>query len=347
MEASQSSQTAFSSVKLTDAIPAQADNRPVTDPVPFPDLSHCGKSAYTAFDFSYVTPHKVDPKIVEMTRQRVVDLWNKQFDAKNLKNNLDFTTFKEHLHDFKKKYDGDITIEGYATSQGQKLNTVKWFWGHHIWFGNGAEKFEVGDHMGDKWLLDVVAWFTQYNLPFDTFQNKEILDVGTWTGATTYMLSALGAKHIYSVEEARKYSMFNHYVSESYKLPVTTVPRSLYDLERPDMQGKFDIVYFPGVLYHLSDPVLGLRILYNRLKIGGMIIVETMTGDGDQKCWYQRITGPGNNYFGTTPEILYNMLEDVGFERIVAGSVRRAEAFAIKVREKPMKLAGLARRDVC
>jgi len=68
-----------------------------------------------------------------------------------------------------------------------------------------------------------------------------------------------------------------------------------------------------------------------------MIVVETMTGIAGSKTWYQRITDKGNNYFGTTPEVLKAMLEDVGFERIVVGSTRRAEAMAIKLQHKPVK----------
>ena len=65
-----------------------------------------------------------------------------------------------------------------------------------------------------------------------------------------------------------KYSMFTRFVSDSYQLPVQAVARSLYELEIEALHEAFDIVYFPGVLYHLSDPLLALRILYNRLKIG-------------------------------------------------------------------------------
>ena len=38
---------------------------------------------------------------------------------------------------------------------------------------------------------------------------------------------------------------------------------------------KYDVAYFPGVIYHLSDPVLGLRRLYNGLSDGGACLVET------------------------------------------------------------------------
>ena len=73
-------------------------------------------------------------------------------------------------------------------------------------------------------------------------------------------LLPLGPANIVSVEEAVKYSLFTQYVSDSYQLPVRVISRSLYELEVKEMQEVFDIVYFPGVLYHLSDPVMALRI---------------------------------------------------------------------------------------
>lgn len=106
---------------------------------------------------------------------------------------------------FKDNYDGDLAIEGYTSGAGQKRNAAQWFWGHHIWLGAGEEKFEVSDHMGDKWLRDITAFISSYGLSEDTLRDAVILDVGTWAGSTTYMLASLGAKHIYSCEEGHKY----------------------------------------------------------------------------------------------------------------------------------------------
>ena len=125
------------------------------------------------------------------------------------------------------------------------------------------------------------------------------------------------------------------------------ISRSLYELEVKEMQEVFDIVYFPGVLYHLSDPVMALRILYNRLKIGGIIIIETMVPIPFAELDYDRITGKGNNYFTCGPKVLGEWLEDVGFTSIVAGRLRRTEAIARKEKRVSMKQAGLARRDLC
>jgi len=309
---------------------------------PLPSREHClVVPPATSFNFSYRIPHKVPVANIKST---IMNLWTARFNESKLRG-IDFSSFKKGLLGFKDNFDGDVANEGYNSSAGQKQNTVTWTWGHHLWFGTGPDRFEVSDHMGDKWLLDMESFINNYGMSVDTFKNKTILDVGTWTGATTYMLCAMGAKHVVSVEEAKKYSAFTQYVVKSYELPVTTVPQSLYDLEVPELHAKFDIVYFPGVIYHLSDPVLALRILFNRLKLGGIIIVETMSADvvlGGGKhasIAYDRITRTGNNYFGLSARVLREMMEDVGFSDVVA--------IGKKTRTAPMKQAGLSRRDIC
>ncbi len=122
---------------------------------------------------------------------------------------------------------------------------------------------------------------------------------------------------------------------------------SLYDLEIPELMEKFDIVYFVGVIYHLSDPMLALRILYNRLRVGGIIIVESLGPPGSEPLTYDRISNENNNYFLLSPDVLKDMLEDVGFSDIKAFHFRRTEAIARKASRKPMKTVGLSRRDVC
>lgn len=316
----------------------------------FPDRTRCkSEMPPTQRTFTYSQPNAAyrSSPLYQEVKNKVVTLRTNRFLPEKLRSGLSFADFKRELFSFKDKYDGNLEIEGYESAKGQKGNTVQWFWGHHIWFGEGDDKFEVRDHMGDKWLEDIVAWIVGYGLPIETFSGATILDIGSWTGSTTYALASLGASHIVSVEEAVKYSLFTQYVSDSYQFPVRVISRSLYELEVKEMQEVFDIVYFPGVLYHLSDPVMALRILYNRLKIGGIIIIETMVPIPFAELDYDRITGKGNNYFTCGPKVLGEWLEDVGFTSIVAGRLRRTEAIARKEKRVSMKQAGLARRDLC
>lgn len=90
------------------------------------------------------------------------------------------------------------------------------------------------------------------------------------------MLASLGAS-VYSIEEVRKYGRMAQFLVDSFGLSgsVHIDSRSPYHCNVAALRDRFDAVYFPGVLYHLSGPVLGLRILYNMLRDGGEILLAT------------------------------------------------------------------------
>ena len=144
---------------------------------------------------------------------------------------------------------------------------------------------------------------------------------------TTLLLNSLGSK-VLALEEVNKYAKMTAFLVQSFALEdrIEVVSRSLYQWDHKDSYNKFDIVYFPGVIYHLTDPVLALRILYNCCKIGGVILVESM--GIDHKEPYLRFDGTkitssgtkeelnrsGWNYFIPSPSALQRMLEQVGYE---------------------------------
>ncbi|MCX8011972.1 MAG: tRNA 5-methoxyuridine(34)/uridine 5-oxyacetic acid(34) synthase CmoB, partial [Desulfobacterota bacterium] len=103
---------------------------------------------------------------------------------------------------------------------------------------------------------------------------------------------------------------------------------SIYDCNREDFFSRFDLVYFPGVIYHLSDPILALRILFNSLKVGGKILIES---EGlETKEPYCRFDGSlqirsgkredfsrtGWNWFVPSPLALKRMMQEAGFNEV-------------------------------
>jgi len=112
----------------------------------------------------------------------------------------------------------------------------------------------------------------------------------------------------------------------------------------------FDYIIFPGVLYHLTDPVLALRILFNCLKDGGELFIESAAheGMGEPTLFYSGPSRPGWNWFIPTPEAIKQMCLDVGFESCVVGTIKNGRVYgkATKSKQKDMLRAGLSRRDV-
>jgi len=236
----------------------------------------------------------------------------------------------------------------------QKQNTLNWVWGHYFWFGDeGTPNFwrvPTQTHMQRKWTLDLATFMTLFGFDQNLFRGATILDIGVWTGATSYLLSSLDAKHITSIEEVPKYLRVVNHVAKSFNLPIQTRNISLYDINWAIEEETYDVIYFPGVIYHLSDPFLALRLLYNRLRIGGVILVESMAVTGTAEIGYERITNVGNNFFSFSPKSLSEMMEDAGFTEVYASwSSDRVRVFAIGRRKRydDFKRSGVSRRNIC
>ena len=129
------------------------------------------------------------------------------------------------------------------------------------------------------------------------------------------------------------------YLTDSFKLD-RLKPRnlSLYECVAADLQDSFHIVLFAGVLYHVTDPVLALRIAYNCLRDGGKCIIETAVlpsrrkilgyeGPGITFSGTQRdLKRSGWNWFSPSPAALSGMMADVGFTGVRLSKVLASSA---------------------
>ena len=135
--------------------------------------------------------------------------------------------------------------------------------------------------------------------------------------------------------------------------------RSLYSLDNQEFLDRFDMVLYFGVLYHVSDPVLSLRILFNSLKDGGLCFVETRAVAGKGRyCEYGkrrdrkgRIASKpstllgGWAWFVPSPGALIGMMMDVGFHvrKVTFHTDNRALALGERNRHVDMLRAGLSK----
>ena len=135
-----------------------------------------------------------------------------------------------------------------------------------------------------------------------------------------------------AIEEVKKYAETTSYLSECFGVndKVTVKSLSIYDCATEDFYDKFDIVYFPGVIYHLSDPVLALRILFNSMKKGAFILVESaglntnlsICSFEGSLVWHSgtkdEMNRTGWNWFVPSPSALVRMMMEAGFDQVQA-----------------------------
>jgi SAM-dependent methyltransferase len=168
----------------------------------------------------------------------------------------------------------DYQQEGYSQAgwERQRDLSVAFHWGHDHDFGS----FNLQGRMKDRHLSLLADFVELFPISLDDLRAKSVLDVGCWTGGTTLALAALGCT-VVAVEEVKKYAEAADYLARSFGLAdrVTVRATSLYSCNRPEFHDRFDLAYVPGVIYHLSDPVVALRVLFNSLRIGGTILIES------------------------------------------------------------------------
>lgn len=256
----------------------------------------------------------------------------------------------------------DAAIEGYNDTTHQRDYSVQFEWGHNHDFGT----FTLAGAMRDRHIWVLAAFMEEYGVPEQSLRGKRVLDVGCWTGGMSLLLSAMGAE-VYAIEEVRKYADCVNYMKHAFGLDNLTVEnRSLYSLDDEKFYDRFDIALYSGVLYHVTDPVLSLRILFNTLKDGGMCLLETMglSGKGsfcDYHGAYDTLRRPGGegrlrfgwNWFVPSLEAVSRMMMDVGFDvrQATLHEAERANAYRVlalgeRKEHVDMLRAGLARPDI-
>jgi 2-polyprenyl-3-methyl-5-hydroxy-6-metoxy-1,4-benzoquinol methylase len=247
-------------------------------------------------------------------------------------------------------------MEGYADPAAQRDLSIRFTWGHDHDFGT----FALRGQMGSRHINLLATFIDRFGAIGVDLSGTRVLDIGCWTGGTSLLLAAMGAD-VVAIEEVRKYVDCVSFLRDSFGVANLDVRHaSLYDLGAGEFLEGFDVVLFAGVLYHLSDPVLGLRLTYDAARDGGVLLLETAAVRSSREV--VRYEGPertsggnasdltrgGWNWFVPSPKVVERMLRDVGFREIDVRATAGSRAFAVARRRgtQDMLRAGLSRRDV-
>jgi SAM-dependent methyltransferase len=256
----------------------------------------------------------------------------------------------------------DAGMEGYVDdADSQRDLSIRFHWGHDHDFGD----FFVPGRLGDRHVSLITALGSDWLdvLPAD-LEGKAVLDIGAWTGGTSLLLHAMGAD-VVAVEEVRKYADAMAYMRDAFALEgFDPQPLSLYELGGPAFDDRFDYVLFAGVLYHVTDPVLALRIVFNSLRDDGVCILESaVTRSSKMQLRYDgpRVAFDGEpaqrnrsgwNWFFPSPTVLRQMMLDVGFAEVMmtkvieSSGLPRIIAVGRRREHRQMLRAGLSVRTI-
>lgn len=104
-------------------------------------------------------------------------------------------------------------------------------------------------------------------------KGKRVLDIGCRDGLFCFAAESMGAAEVVGIDNDLS-KPATEFLIPYFKSKVQMHQMNMYDLT-PERFGRFDVVIFPGVLYHLRYPFWGLKVIRDILKPGGHLIVET------------------------------------------------------------------------
>jgi SAM-dependent methyltransferase len=110
-------------------------------------------------------------------------------------------------------------------------------------------------------------------------KGKRVLDVGCCDGLFSFAAESMGAAEVVGIDSHLS-KPATEFLIPFFKSKVRMLQQNLYDLKAREL-GLFDVILFPGVLYHLRYPFWGLKVLRDMMKPGGELLIETAIWRGD------------------------------------------------------------------
>lgn len=272
------------------------------------------------------------------TTQHMKDLFEISYSSKNLRV-TDIKAFHANIQE--RLGSVDSAIEGYFDPSKQRDLSIKFEWGHNHDFGDGIV---YQGRMGWRHIQILASFVNDFGLPYD-LSGKKVLDIGVWTGGTSLLLVAMGAE-VLALEEVVKYSDTVNLLAHSFGVQdrLKCIPQSLYET-LPEFVDYFDYIIYSGVIYHVSDPLLSLRLAFSALKNGGDLFLETYgINSPESLCHYEGafIFSGGNkeslnrggwNQYKPSTKCLDAWCRDAGFQSTHIGNI-----------DSNMRIMGVAQR---
>ncbi|HVF64606.1 MAG TPA: class I SAM-dependent methyltransferase [Casimicrobiaceae bacterium] len=144
-------------------------------------------------------------------------------------------------------------------------------WGHTIDFGPFVKEGLLGDaYLSIVGTLDALGWWPQ------RLHSLDVADIGCYTGGIAVILASRGARTVYAVDELPPHVDQCRLLARVFDLRnIECITATVYGLERHIAPRSLDIVFCAGVLYHLSDMLVGLYDMNRLLKPSATLLIET------------------------------------------------------------------------
>jgi len=194
-----------------------------------------------------------------------------------------------------------------------QMNRIKWW--HQI---------DLGDGVVTPGFDNTLQRVKDLGLP-DDLRGKTVLDIGAWDGAFAFEAERRGASRVLAIDEfiwagkgwaSKEGFDFARRVLGS---KVEDMLLDVYDLT-PERVGKFDVVLFAGVLYHLRHPMLAIErvasVTAHQLILSSHIDLISVKRPAIAFYPGAELKNDPTNWYGPNIPALEAMLRVVGFKKI-------------------------------
>ena len=181
-----------------------------------------------------------------------------------------------------------------------------------------------------RWRLDL------FGLPMD-LRGKRVLDVGAWDGWFSFECERRGAE-VVAVDCVAMDTFLEAKQLIGSKVEYLTLDVNELSARR---LGRFDIVLFFGVLYHLRHPLLGLEKAVELST--DLALIESFVIQPESRTvpsvmeFYERgeLGGQIDNWCGPSPECLVSMCRSAGFAQVELKDITNQRASVVCRRRWP------------
>jgi len=227
--------------------------------------------------------------------------------------NLDTAKDSRGFLDTVKKW---ASLDAYNAWRAAYQKNVGTFLDHAVWgadrhLGGGVHLYGA---MDDRYASNAARVFVDGGLRVGDVAGKRACVIGAWDGTECLLLRALGAAEVDAVDEVLAFCDMATAQYAAWGVPGCVWPKSLYEIDVLSNWQSYDLLYVPGVLYHLTDLPTALVILWSMLKPGGVLAFESVADPrGTRTARYLGASMPGWNWWAPTPECYEAAMRDCGF----------------------------------
>ena len=141
-------------------------------------------------------------------------------------------------------------------------------WFHNLDLGGvkTAPDHFLGDYPATKWQRFSEA------IPAD-LRGKSVLDIGCNAGFYSIQMKQRGAERVIAIDTDEKYLAQARFAAKVSGADIEFRNLSVYRVG--ELNERFDLVLFMGVLYHLRHPLLALDLLHEHV-VGDLLVAQSM-----------------------------------------------------------------------